>query len=90
MSAAPPERIELDDGIVVRWVTVDDAEAIARAVGESLEHLKPWMPWADAALGRRRVPARTAPRTDPRNAARRGMAVRDVRGPDDRSSARSD
>jgi RimJ/RimL family protein N-acetyltransferase len=47
MSAAPPERVQLDDGIVVRWVTVADAEAIARAVGESLDHLKPWMPWAD-------------------------------------------
>jgi RimJ/RimL family protein N-acetyltransferase len=48
VSAAPPERVQLDDGVVVRWVTVADAEAIARAVGESLEHLKPWMPWADA------------------------------------------
>ena len=47
MSAAPPERVQLDDGVVVRWVTVADAQAIARAVGESLEHLKPWMPWAD-------------------------------------------
>ncbi|HEY6762068.1 MAG TPA: VOC family protein, partial [Baekduia sp.] len=27
---------------------VDDADAIAAAVGDSLEHLKPWMPWADA------------------------------------------
>jgi len=33
---------------MLRWLTVDDAEAVARAVGESLEHLKPWMPWADA------------------------------------------
>ena len=48
MSAAPPERIRLDDGITLRWFTVDDAEAIARAVGESLEHLRPWMPWANA------------------------------------------
>jgi len=47
VSAAPPERVQLDDGVVVRWLTVADAEAIARAVGESLEHLKPWMPWAD-------------------------------------------
>jgi RimJ/RimL family protein N-acetyltransferase len=47
VSKAPPERIQLDDDIVVRWVTVADAEPIARAVGESLEHLKPWMPWAD-------------------------------------------
>ena len=45
---SPPERIALDDGITLRWFTADDADAIARAVGESLDHLKPWMPWADA------------------------------------------
>jgi len=45
---APPERIELADGITLRWFNVDDADAIARAVCESLDHLKPWMPWADA------------------------------------------
>jgi RimJ/RimL family protein N-acetyltransferase len=45
---APPERVELDGDTYLRWSTVDDADAIARAVGESLEHLKPWMPWADA------------------------------------------
>jgi len=45
---APPERIDLDDDVVLRWVTVDDADVIARAVGESLDHLKQWMPWADA------------------------------------------
>jgi RimJ/RimL family protein N-acetyltransferase len=43
-----PERVELDGGTYLRWVTVDDGEAIARAVGESLDHLRPWMPWADA------------------------------------------
>jgi RimJ/RimL family protein N-acetyltransferase len=48
MIAAPPERIDLDDATHLRWLTVSDAEAVARAVGESLEHLKPWMPWADA------------------------------------------
>ena len=54
MTTAPPERIDLassDDSereLVLRWVTVDDAEAVALAVSESLEHLKPWMPWADA------------------------------------------
>jgi RimJ/RimL family protein N-acetyltransferase len=46
--AAPPERIELDDAVYLRWLTVGDAEAVARAVGESLDHLEPWMPWADA------------------------------------------
>jgi RimJ/RimL family protein N-acetyltransferase len=48
VSAGPPERIELDDGNYVRWLEVDDAEDVARAVGESLAHLTPWMPWADA------------------------------------------
>lgn len=48
MTLSPPERIELDGAIHLRWVTVDDAEAVARAVGESLDHLRPWMPWADA------------------------------------------
>ena len=44
---SPPARIDLADGVALRWYTVGDAEAIARAVGESLEHLKPWMPWAE-------------------------------------------
>jgi len=48
LKQSPPERIELDDGTTLRWFAVDDADAIARAVGESLEHLAPWMPWADA------------------------------------------
>jgi RimJ/RimL family protein N-acetyltransferase len=43
-----PERIDVDGDAYLRWLTVDDAEAVADAVGESLEHLKPWMPWADA------------------------------------------
>lgn len=44
---SPPARIDLDNGTYLRWLTIDDADAVARAVGESLEHLKPWMPWAD-------------------------------------------
>ena len=44
---APPARIELTDA-VLRPFAVADAEALARAVRESLEHLSPWMPWADA------------------------------------------
>jgi RimJ/RimL family protein N-acetyltransferase len=48
MTISPPERIELGDDLVLRWITVADAEAIARSVGESLEHLRRWMPWADA------------------------------------------
>jgi RimJ/RimL family protein N-acetyltransferase len=41
----PPERIELP-GYVLRRMTVRDAPAVSEAAGESLEHLRPWMPWA--------------------------------------------
>jgi RimJ/RimL family protein N-acetyltransferase len=41
-----PERIEID-GATLRRFRVEDADALALAVGESLEHLRPWMPWAD-------------------------------------------
>ena len=32
-------------GIEIRKWREDDAAALSRAVGESLEHLRPWMPW---------------------------------------------
>src|SRR6478752_6918608 len=48
MKICPPERIDHDADAYLRWLVVDDADAVAAAVGESLEHLKPWMPWADA------------------------------------------
>jgi RimJ/RimL family protein N-acetyltransferase len=48
MTVVPPDRVELDNHTALRLLTVDDADAVARAVGESLDHLKPWMPWADA------------------------------------------
>ena len=48
MSIQPPDRVDLAGDAYIRWLVVDDADAIARAVGESLEHLKPWMPWAGA------------------------------------------
>jgi ribosomal-protein-serine acetyltransferase len=32
--------------LVVRELTDADAEAVTRAVHASLEHLRPWMPWA--------------------------------------------
>ncbi len=71
-----PERIELDDGAYLRFFVVDDAEAVARAVSESLEHLRPWMPWADEqstdpAFQRDRLRKLPAARR-----ARRGVAVR--------------
>lgn len=41
----PPERV--DGGtVVLRRVQPEDAGAIATAVGTSLDHLRPWMPWA--------------------------------------------
>lgn len=33
--------------LVVRQLTEDDAAAVTRAVHESLEHLRRWMPWAE-------------------------------------------
>jgi len=48
--ALPPERI--DAGLVVlRRHRVEDAEAVAQAVRESLDHLQPWMPWATDEAG---------------------------------------
>jgi len=43
--ARPPERVAAGP-LVLRRVHADDAGAIAVAVGASLEHLRPWMPWA--------------------------------------------
>lgn len=47
VAASPPERVDLA-GIVLRRLTVADAAAVATAVAENLEHLRPWMPWANA------------------------------------------
>jgi ribosomal-protein-serine acetyltransferase len=41
----PPELIECDTLTLRRWGP-DDADALYRAVSESLDHLSPWMPWA--------------------------------------------
>lgn len=46
MIETPPTELELLNGVHLRWLTTDDAAAIATAVGESLEHLRPWLPWA--------------------------------------------
>jgi ribosomal-protein-serine acetyltransferase len=42
-----PERIE-GDGLLLRRWTVEDAELLHRALAESAEHLRPWMPWLTA------------------------------------------
>jgi ribosomal-protein-serine acetyltransferase len=39
-----PERIE-GDGLVLRRWRVEDAELLHEAVVDSVEHLRPWMPW---------------------------------------------
>jgi RimJ/RimL family protein N-acetyltransferase len=57
LTARPPEKIERD-GVVLRRPRVDDTEAMDAAVAASLEHLRPWMPWADddaISPGRRRA-----------------------------------
>lgn len=53
MSRAPaaplidaPDRIELDDGVVLRRYTDADLPQIAATVNAELEHLRPFMPWA--------------------------------------------
>ena len=46
MRRDPPSRIELDDGTYLRLLVIDDAECVAEAVAESIEHLRPWMQWA--------------------------------------------
>jgi RimJ/RimL family protein N-acetyltransferase len=60
MSTGLPARIDLDSGAFLRQFTVEDAVAIASSVRESLDHLRPWMPWAndqsaDAAFQRERL-----------------------------------
>ena len=44
-SAHPPERL-VAGPLVLRRMRAGDASDIAAAVGESLDHLRPWMPWA--------------------------------------------
>lgn len=48
MNLDVPSRIELEGDAYLRHFTVDDAEALASSVRESLDHLRPWMPWANA------------------------------------------
>jgi RimJ/RimL family protein N-acetyltransferase len=47
VTATPPSRISLGDDLLLRMLRVNDAAKVAIAVRESLEHLRPWMPWAE-------------------------------------------
>ncbi len=52
-----PETVGRDDLVLRRW-HVDDAELLERAVVESVDHLRPWMPWVAAeplGIARRRA-----------------------------------
>ena len=46
MTARPPERIE-GEGVVLRRPGAADGDVLAAAIAASLEHLRPWMAWAD-------------------------------------------
>jgi RimJ/RimL family protein N-acetyltransferase len=47
-AVALPARIDLTPDSYLRQFGIDDAEAVALSVRESLDHLRPWMPWANA------------------------------------------
>jgi RimJ/RimL family protein N-acetyltransferase len=52
MADFPLPAEQIDAGLVVlRRTCYEDAAELARAVGESLEHLKPWMSWATPDAG---------------------------------------
>jgi RimJ/RimL family protein N-acetyltransferase len=44
-SSTPPYRIETER-LVVRFYELEDAPLLKEAVDSSLDHLRPWMPWA--------------------------------------------
>ena len=85
MPALPPAvRVDLGD-IVLRRLTVDDAHVVAAAVADNLDHLRPWMPWANAESDddrfQRRRFADAERRSGPRDADFGYGLVRDGRRP---------
>jgi RimJ/RimL family protein N-acetyltransferase len=46
---AAPERLDPGGGLVLHRWRPADAEALTLAIAESIEHLRPWMPWATGA-----------------------------------------
>src|SRR5215469_11163835 len=53
-SVHPPGRVTAGP-LVLRRMEVEDAGIIAAVVGESLDHLRPWMPWATRDAADRRT-----------------------------------
>src|SRR5262245_2847628 len=47
LEAAPPDEIEAPPVRLRRW-RPEEAEILVRLVSDNLEHLQPWMPWAQA------------------------------------------
>jgi RimJ/RimL family protein N-acetyltransferase len=43
-----PDRIELDGGFVVRRYVEADIPGLVEVINANIEHLAPWMPWAQA------------------------------------------
>jgi RimJ/RimL family protein N-acetyltransferase len=41
----PPEEMQVGE-LLLRRMRAEDAGVLAAAVGDSLDHLRPWMPWA--------------------------------------------
>jgi RimJ/RimL family protein N-acetyltransferase len=41
-----PDRIDVDGGLTLRRWTEDDIPELVAVVNANLEHLRPWMPWA--------------------------------------------
>jgi RimJ/RimL family protein N-acetyltransferase len=50
MSSSPPETLNLPRGVLVR-LRESHGDLMSEAVLASLEHLRPWMPWASAEAG---------------------------------------
>lgn len=48
LEAAPPEEIDAESVRLRRW-RIDDSQLITSLVIENLDHLRPWMPWAQEA-----------------------------------------
>jgi RimJ/RimL family protein N-acetyltransferase len=44
--AAAPERVQLDDDVVIRTYAAEDMPQLVDVVNRQLDHLRPFMPWA--------------------------------------------